>query len=165
MRYKTKILIAVIIILIVIVNIFTAVTLIKYFNDKSESQDIFTKPSKIILHNGEKTFTVTPDDIDFKKITELNKKGATYIEWYTLVGSIDPSTIDDIWVEYLYDDEHKFVLELDLERREITTNRVGFILTNKYNGYISIYTSDEIVTVGALDVQSELIKLVKDICK
>ena len=165
-----KIWMAILIVLILVVNIFTAVRLVKYFSLEKESDNTqnttvadFKTPDKIILHNGEKKTELTPDSESFDEILSLNQKRTEFLEFLTQLANIDPDSLDAIFIEYQYDEPCSLTLKLDSTVTDFSVNKISFVLTGEYNGYTCVYSNDSQTTVGILTVNSELIRLVKEL--
>ncbi len=167
---NTKFFITLLIILILIVNAFTAVRLIKYIQTKNDGKSTqsdtvaeFKAPDKIVLHSGEKIIELAPDGESFNEIFKFNQSRAEYLAVLTQLENIDPAALDAIIIEYQYNKPCSLTLTLDSGDKEFNVNKISFVLTGEYNGYTCLYTESGQTTVGILTSNAKLIQLVKSL--
>lgn len=178
---KNNTVVIILVVAIIVVNVITLIHIVRYYNvnevhTRSESaatednkqnddgvtkktQDIFSVPDKIIAHFENKTI-VLDNGKDFDYIVAQNMERGKFCEYFTALDPIDLE--NENYLEYLYSTGKKEInLELKLERRTVTANSICYVLTGINNGKFVIKTTEGYITLGTLNMNSELISRVK----
>ena len=173
---KKSVWIALIVVLIIAVNTVTVIRLIDRFS-KPDILAVFKTTYSIILCENGKSVEIGKNDEKYDKIVTLNKSRADIVQGYLMAefGSIsydymegeidknDINAIGDLYIKYVYDKPYKFDIETNFGRESVAAKSISFILTGEFGSQIYIEKEQGHVTLGYLNVSSELINLARDI--
>lgn len=125
---------------------------------------LFSKqPSGITVYGYDRSVELMPTDKEFDQIISLNKNGNKFVERYSVADGIPVKNSDTVYIEYRFDDNHSFELITDDGEKQIQTDKMCFFVSDDMCGYVSIDTPDGTLTVGTLNVSTELIDFARDI--
>ena len=148
--------------LIIVVNVFSGIILIRHFSkSKIPTNHLFGIPGKIVLHDGDKQQIIEKNETVFDEILKQNEFRKKTVQHFNELDSIDAAQIGQIYIEYLYENQYSTPVMLQLEEKIIVTDRICFILTGEHNTKVCIYTNNGILTIGNLNANAELIDLVR----
>lgn len=157
-----KLLITILLLLIVVVNCITVCVIVNYFNYKNV-HSIFEKPDFITISNGEISVDISPDDESFNDIVDLNSKRSDETEFLVEYDTVNTNILDDICIIYNYNKRRTILVDMLMEQATFKTKKISFILTGKESSQVHISIKNRVVVLGALNSNSDLTNLVKEI--
>ena len=155
------------IIAIIAVNVVTVVHLVNHHNaSNNETVDgeveLSHVPDTMIIH-GENGENYRSDGVHSNRIIDIattNKSRNAAGEYFMEYDSITPNETGAVYVEYLFDENVTFAIDLQFERRIITTKQIYFIMTGEYNGMFCVNTDEGLKTFGRLNPDLYLLDIV-----
>ncbi len=163
---KVLVLSALLIIAIIAVNVVTVVYLISNNAPDSETDngevELSHVPDTMIIH-GENGESYRSDGVHSNRIIDIattNKSRNAAGEYFMEYDSITPNETGAVYVEYLFDENVTFAVDLQFERRIITTKQIYFIMTGEYNGMFCVNTDEGLKTFGRLNPDQYLLEIV-----
>ena len=163
MKCRKKIIIALLILAIVAVNIFTGIIIYKKQNQSNNLS--FGRPDYILLFKDGKQIEIKRDGKVYKSIIELNEKRDDYTESFAAV-EFSQDKNNGIHLEYVFEEIFDIKLNISEDSKEqIKTYSVfgiSFVLTGEDHGIMVLQTTKGEIALEKLNANAQLIKLIKE---
>lgn len=156
--------------LIVAANVLTIVHVVNYYRPHESlvkvTSRLFPLPDHIIVTCGQESAEFAPADDEYTTLFMENTRRETGFDHYDTIYDSVLNRIDkEICLEYRYDNKKRITVETPLERRNLSTDSVRFVLTGENNGFALFSVDEEVLEYAGFSVNAELIEAARECLK